>query len=136
MISFESDSLLSDVKCYAVWEQNAQSDQDFIGYCYLDLYPRGQYAYHHSRILITRTNGTIESKFPHAAVWKLVTGHTRPDGSRNHPVTAMVANLAKPTPEKPAMIRHADLVTFFHEMGHAFHNLLSKTRFSRFHGTR
>jgi Zn-dependent oligopeptidase len=26
-------------------------------------------------------------------------------------------------------------VTFFHEMGHAFHGLLSKTRFHRFHGT-
>ena len=48
----------------------------------------------------------------------------------------MVANLAMPQPDKPALIRHPELVTFFHEMGHAFHNLLSKTQFSRFHGTR
>jgi len=26
-------------------------------------------------------------------------------------------------------------VTFFHEMGHVFHGLLSKTKFARFHGT-
>lgn len=48
----------------------------------------------------------------------------------------MVANLAKPTPERPALMRHDDVVTFFHEMGHVFHGLLSKTRFPRFHGTR
>jgi metallopeptidase MepB len=48
----------------------------------------------------------------------------------------MVANLAKSTPEAPALMRHDDVVTFFHEMGHVFHGLLSKTRFARFHGTR
>lgn len=48
----------------------------------------------------------------------------------------MVANLAKPTPDKPALMRHDDVVTFFHEMGHVFHGLLSRTKFARFHGTR
>jgi Zn-dependent oligopeptidase len=48
----------------------------------------------------------------------------------------MVANLAKSTADKPALMRHDDVVTFFHEMGHVFHGLLSKTKFSRFHGTR
>ena len=28
-----------------------------------------------------------------------------------------------------------DVVTFFHEMGHVFHGLLSRTAFARFHGT-
>ena len=28
-----------------------------------------------------------------------------------------------------------DVVTFFHEMGHVFHGLLSRTKFARFHGT-
>ena len=32
-------------------------------------------------------------------------------------------------------MRHDDVVTFFHEMGHVFHGLLSKTKFARFHGT-
>lgn len=69
-------------------------------------------------------------------MWGLLAGYTRPDGTRSYPLTAMVANLAKPTPGKPALMRHDDVVTFFHEMGHVFHGLLSKTRFSRFHGTR
>jgi Zn-dependent oligopeptidase len=47
----------------------------------------------------------------------------------------MVANLAKPTPGVPALMTHDDVVTFFHEMGHAFHSLLSRTRYLRFHGT-
>jgi len=69
-------------------------------------------------------------------MWTLVPGHERtPKGDRNYPVAAMVANLAKATPEKPALMSHGDAVMFFHEMGHVFHALLSKTKFSRFHGT-
>jgi len=79
---------------------------------------------------------TPENKYSHAAVWGLVSGYDRsPNGERNYPLTAMVANLAKATSEKPALMRHDDVVTFFHEMGHVFHGLLSKTKFARFHGT-
>ncbi|THH10464.1 hypothetical protein EW145_g1314 [Phellinidium pouzarii] len=106
-----------DAELFAVWEADAKdSNESFLGYCYLDLFPR-------------------EAKYSHAAVWPLIPGFNLPDGKRNYPVTAMVANLAKPTPERPALMRHDDVVTFFHEMGHVFHGLLSKTRFSRFHGT-
>jgi Zn-dependent oligopeptidase len=59
-----------------------------------------------------------------------------PDGKRSYPLTALIANLAKPTPDRPALMRHDNVVTFFHEMGHVFHNLLSRTQFARFHGTR
>jgi len=31
-----------------------------------------------------------ESKYSHAAVWPIVSGYTKADGSRNYPVTAMV----------------------------------------------
>ena len=55
---------------------------------------------------------------------------------RSYPVAAMVANLAKETPDRPALMVHFDVVTFFHEMGHVFHHLLSQTKFFRFHGTR
>lgn len=50
-------------------------------------------------------------------------------------MAAMVANLAKPTPERPALMRHFDVTILFHEMGHVFHELLSRTQYSRFHGT-
>ncbi|KDQ54212.1 hypothetical protein JAAARDRAFT_135927, partial [Jaapia argillacea MUCL 33604] len=106
-----------EVQQFAVWRDNAKSEDDFVGYCYLDLFPR-------------------ESKHSHAAVWSLLPGYDRADGNRSYPLAAMVANLAKPTAEKPALMRHDDVVTFFHEMGHVFHGLLSRTTFARFHGTR
>ncbi|KZV91237.1 zincin [Exidia glandulosa HHB12029] len=102
-----------DVQRFALWDSRGDG---FLGYAYLDLYPR-------------------EAKFPHAAVWSLVPGFTRSDGSRSYPVCAMVANLAKSTPDRPALMTHASVVTFFHEMGHVFHNILSKTKYSRFDGT-
>lgn len=76
-----------------------------------------------------------EAKYSHAAVWGLFPGYELPDGKRHYPLTAMVANLAKSTPERPALMRHDDVTTFFHEMGHVFHGLLSRTRYARFHGT-
>jgi len=79
---------------------------------------------------------TSESKYSHAAVWPLLSGYDLANGKRSYPLAAMVANLAKPTPDKPALMRHDDVVTFFHEMGHVFHGLLSRTKFARFHGTR
>ena len=78
----------------------------------------------------------LAGKYSHAAVWPILAGYEKSDGSRGYPLASMVANLAKPTPEKPALMRHDDVVTFFHEMGHVFHGLLSKTKFARFHGTR
>jgi metallopeptidase MepB len=77
-----------------------------------------------------------ESKYSHAAVWPILSGYTKADGKRSYPLASMVANLAKSTPDKPALMRHDDVVTFFHEMGHVFHGLLSQTRFAKFHGTK
>lgn len=105
-----------EVQQFAVWESDANDDSGFIGYCYLDLFPRA-------------------AKYSHAAVWGLLPGYNLPSKNRHYPLTAMVANLAKPTPERPALMRHDDVTTFFHEMGHVFHGLLSRTRYSRFHGT-
>ncbi|CAE6443248.1 unnamed protein product [Rhizoctonia solani] len=104
-----------DVQQFAVWNSGAKSKDDFLGWAYLDLIPR-------------------ESKYSHAAVWPLQPGFDDENG-RHYPTAAMVANLAKPTPNRPALMRHDNVVTFFHEMGHVFHGLLSRTRFARFHGT-
>ncbi|KAJ7601149.1 hypothetical protein C8J56DRAFT_1000085 [Mycena floridula] len=94
-----------DVQQFSVWEKDSKDESDFIGYCYLDLFPR-------------------EAKYPHAAMWPLLAA-----------IAAIVANLAKATGDKPALMTHRQVVTFYHEMGHVFHSLLSKTKFARFHGT-
>lgn len=119
---------------FAVWEKDAKDESGFVGFCYLDLFPRGTFNPPHC-ITVSNSFLSTASKYSHAAVWPLLPGYDKADGSRNYPLTAMVANLAKPTPQKPALMRHDDVVTFFHEMGHVFHGLLSKTKFARFHGT-
>ncbi|KAH9891674.1 Metalloprotease [Cubamyces lactineus] len=115
-VEIQGETWHPEVQQYALWEKDAKDESDFLGYCYIDLYPR-------------------EGKFSNAAVWPLLPGYEKEDGSRNYPVAAIVANLAKPNPLKPALMTHHDVKTLFHEMGHIFHELLSKTRFARFHGT-
>ncbi|KAJ7599942.1 hypothetical protein C8J56DRAFT_3879 [Mycena floridula] len=104
-----------DVQQFSLWDK----ETGFVGYCYLDLFPR-------------------EGKYSHNSVWPLIPGYEVPRGQRHYPVAAIVANLAKPsvTGDKPALMMHQEVVTFFHEMGHLFHELLSKTKFARFHGSR
>ena len=130
----ETFLICEDVQAFSVWEKDCKDSSDFVGYCYLDLFPRGMHFFLSSTL--HSTQDWIEGKYSHAAVWRLLDGYELPNNSRHYPLVAMVANLAKPTPEKPALIRHDDVVTFFHEMGHVFHGLLSKTKYSRFHGTR
>ena len=76
-----------------------------------------------------------EAKHPHASVFCILPGYELPDGKWHYPLAALVASLAKPTPERPALMQHFDVTILFHEMGHIFHELLSRTRYSRFHGT-
>ena len=40
----------------------------------------------------------------------------------------VVANFAPASPKTPSLLRHDDVVTLFHEMGHAIHHLFSRTR--------
>ena len=122
----------TDVQMFAVWEKDAKDASGFVGYCYLDLFPRGLSFLVHSILSLLYSS---EAKYSHAAVWGLIPGYEL-DGKYNYPLVAMVANLAKATPDKPALMRHDDVVTFFHEMGHVFHGLLSRTKYSRFHGTK
>jgi metallopeptidase MepB len=46
-----------------------------------------------------------------------------------------VCNFSKPTLKKPSLLKHDEVVTLFHELGHGIHDLVSRTTYSRFHGT-
>ena len=45
-------------------------------------------------------------------------------------------NYAKPTDVTPSLMALNDVRSLFHELGHAMHNLLSLTKFARFHGSK
>jgi thimet oligopeptidase len=114
------------VKCYAVYDHTDGTVGELIGHFFLDLYPR-------------------EGKYGHAAAFTLrqasiPTAQCDEDADnkhacRNTPVSAMVCNFTRPTKEKPSLLTFGEVETFFHELGHIFHQLLSKNRFAMFSGT-
>jgi len=87
-----------------------------IAYFYMDLFPR-------------------EGKYKHAAAFELVTGRLRTDGTYQKPVSAIVANLDKPSPDRPSLLNHDEVETLFHEFGHIMHQTLTKAKYGRFSGS-
>ncbi len=104
-----------DVQVFSVWDDEGEGS-GFVGYLYLDLHPR-------------------EGKYGHAANFNLQPGFIQENGTRRYPATALVCNFSKPTPKKPSLLKHDEVVTLFHELGHGIHDLVSRTTYSRFHGT-
>jgi peptidyl-dipeptidase Dcp len=51
------------------------------------------------------------------------------------PVVVNNLNIVKPPPGEPALLTFDEVVTMFHEFGHALHGLFSDVRFPRFAGT-
>lgn len=100
----------------SLYEVTNASDGSLVGHIYLDLFPR-------------------EGKYTHAACFPLQPGCTLEGGHRQYPVAAMVCNFTKPTPSKPSLLTHEEVVTLFHELGHAMHEMCAVTHYSRFHGT-
>ncbi|CAK7895048.1 saccharolysin [[Candida] anglica] len=109
----------SDVKQFAVYQNinHGSPKNEFIGWLYFDLHPR-------------------KGKYGHAANFGLAPGYLKEDGeTRSRPVTALVCNFTKPSKDKPSLLKHDEVVTFFHELGHGMHDLLGRTKYGRFHGT-
>ena len=104
-----------EVKLFSVWDDEGEGS-GFVGYLYLDMHPR-------------------EGKYGHAANFNIQPGFIDANGTRRYPATALVCNFSKPTAKKPSLLKHDEVVTLFHELGHGIHDLVSRTIYSRFHGT-
>ncbi|KAF9973494.1 Thimet oligopeptidase [Actinomortierella ambigua] len=116
-----------DVMLYAVYDQHAQDEAEKagkvdpekfkIGHFYMDLHPRaGKYA--HQCVVPLRPSFVEEG-----------------DGQKEHqvlPIAVNVGNLSRGTASNPAMLKHAEVRTFFHEFGHVCHALSNKCKFSIF----
>lgn len=56
-------------------------------------------------------------------------------GKVERPVIAIVCNFTKPTKDKPSLLTHDEVLTLFHEMGHATHGLLARGTYMSQTGT-
>lgn len=100
----------------------SDKDDTDIGTVYLDLSPRPH-------------------KFPHAAHFVIRCGRRRGgrDGGRQRPSVALVCNFGggqAMSAGSSALLSHAEVETFLHELGHAMHSVLSDTEYQHLSGTR
>lgn len=100
---------------YSVWNDESEGE-GFIGYLYMDLHPR-------------------PGKYTHCSNFNMQSAFTLKDVTRHYPATVLVCNFSEPTPNKPSLLKHHEVVTLFHELGHGIHNLASKCLYTKFHGT-
>ena len=56
-------------------------------------------------------------------------------GWRDYPVISMVGNFSPPVGDQPALLTFNEVLTLFHEFGHALHGLLGAGRFASLTGT-
>lgn len=102
-----------DVLTYAI--DDAATGEE-IAQFFMDLFPR-------------------EGKFSHAAAFPLIPGRRLADGSYQKPLAAIVANFTKPGADRPSLLQHQEVETFFHEFGHILHQTLTKAELTKFSGT-
>ncbi len=102
-----------DVKLFEVKDK---ASGEVLGEFYIDLHPR-------------------ENKYNHAAQFPLHLRKRWADGKLSRPLVALVCNFTKPTEDKPALLSHSEVETYFHEFGHCLHSILTEASFVQFSGT-
>ncbi|HBR68250.1 MAG TPA: peptidase M3, partial [Rhodospirillaceae bacterium] len=124
---FEHFSKLFNLKftanaAYPVWHKDVKafdvsdrSNNAFVGTFYADFHPR-----------TGKKNGAWMTSYRDQGLF---------GGNVERPVIAIVCNFTKPTPDKPSLLTHDEVLTLFHEMGHAVHGLLSRVTYRSMAGT-
>ncbi len=93
-----------------------EADESFIGILYLDFHPRPG-----------KRGGAWMSSFRKQS--------RTPEGDMITPVITTVYNFSRATADTPALLTYEELTTFFHELGHALHGLLSDCQYNSLSGT-
>ncbi|KAA5543292.1 M3 family metallopeptidase [Adhaeribacter rhizoryzae] len=110
----------SEVKNASVWHPEVRlfevkQNGATIGRFYLDLHPR-------------------DNKYTHAACFPIRKGKQY-GKTYQLPTAALICNFNAPTADKPALLTHSQVNTFFHEFGHVLHNMLTKAELGSQSGT-
>jgi peptidyl-dipeptidase Dcp len=101
-----------EVETYEIRE----ADGAFIGILYMDFHPRS-----------TKRSGAWMSSYRKQS--------RTPEGTMVTPVITTVYNFSRPAADAPALLTYDEITTFFHELGHALHGLLSDCRYNSLSGT-
>jgi Zn-dependent oligopeptidase len=88
-------------------ELRDRASREHLGWCYMDLHPR-------------------PGKYGHAMAWPVRYARHGVDGRRDPGVSAIVMNVPRSSPGAPALLRHDDVDTLFHEFGHVLHEVLGR----------
>jgi thimet oligopeptidase len=104
---------VDDLQLYAVSDS---ATGEPMGLFYLDMFPR-------------------EGKYNHFAEFGIIDGKLLDDGQYQRPTVALICNFPSPQPGRPSLLAHEDVVTLFHEFGHAMHSILTRAKYARFSGT-
>ncbi len=102
----------ADVMAYDVTDEKTG---EFMGLFYADFYPR-------------------KGKKPGAWMTSYREQGVFSDGMKR-PFVAIVCNFTKPTKDAPSLLTHDEVLTLFHEMGHAMHMMLSNVTYPSHSGT-
>lgn len=92
-----------------------RKDGELLGYLLLDLYPR-------------------PAKYTHACQMSFKPALRTRDG-QTPAVALVIANFPAESADRPALLKHRDVTTFFHEFGHALHTLFGATTLASLSGT-
>ncbi len=104
----------------SVWQEDVRmfevyQDKKLKGIFYLDLHPRA-------------------NKYNHAACFGIINGRLTSKGYQI-PMASLVCNFPEATSEKPALMPHSEVETFFHEFGHVLHQMLTTAELHAQSGT-
>ncbi len=108
----DADVYHEDVKAYIV----TNNDGSEVGKLYADFFPRP-----------SKRNGAWMSVFREQFISK--------DGQDQRPFITIVCNFTKPTKSVPSLLTFNEVLTLFHEFGHALHGLLTKCKYRSQSGT-
>lgn len=93
-----------------------QATQELLGYIFLDLYPR-PYKFQHTGALLSQKKSY------------------QIDGQNSTSIGIIIANFPPASGDNPPLLTHDAVVTFFHEFGHAMHQVLGRTEHHAYAGT-
>ncbi|MCM2350823.1 MAG: M3 family metallopeptidase [Bacteriovoracaceae bacterium] len=101
-----------DVRTFEVYDEQSNS---FVGLFYTDFFPRA-----------TKRGGAWMSGVKEQGMY---------NGQIERPHIMIVCNFTKPTKTKPSLLTLDEVLTLYHEFGHALHGLLSNVKYRDLSGT-